>query len=110
MMMGETSYLEKVETCRQAVTNHLEAIWKQHGGFGGMEWDNGADDQEMMLAIVRLANLGVKLRSQPARERQDRDNEGVEFTPRLREGPARYLSLLYTLARGHGQGLPLVEE
>ena len=101
MMMGETNYLEKVKICRQAVTDHLEAIWKQHGGFGGMEWDNGADDQEMMLAIVRLANLGVKLRSQPARERPDRDNEGVEFIPQLREGPARYLSLLYTLARGH---------
>jgi len=101
MIMGKTSYLEKVETCRQAVTAHLEAVWNQHGGFGGVEWDNEADDQEMMLAIVRLANMGVKLRSQPARERQERDNEGVEFIPQLREGPARYLSLLYTLARGH---------
>ena len=98
--MGKISYSEKVEACRQAVTAHLEAVWKQHGGFGAMEWDNEPDDQEMMLAIVRLANMGVKLRSQPARERQERDNEGVEFIPQLREGPARYLSLLYTLARG----------
>ena len=102
MIMGKISYSEKVEACRQAVTAHLEAVCNQHGGFGGMTWNNEAvDDLEMKRTIVQLANLGVKLRSQPARERQERDNEGVEFIPQLREGPARYLSLLYTLARGH---------
>ena len=100
-------YLDKVEACRLAVSNYLKYLWRIHGEFGGLVWDRAADDPSLLRKIVRLTNLGVKMRAQLARSKSndlkiflDGANQ-YEYSPALVEGPDRYRNLLYNLARGH---------
>ena len=79
----------------------MDHLWERHGGIRGLEWDRQADDRERMMELVRLANLGLALRGQPARENADPSLDEYYFSPAIVEGSDRYRSMLYNLARGH---------
>ena len=66
-----------------------------------MVWNRKDDDKDLVQGIVRLGNLGIRLRAQGAKEKVDEANDIYEYSPAIVEGPARYLSLLYNLARGN---------
>lgn len=101
-LLSEVSYWDKVEVARKAVSDYLIRLWEENGGFGGVAWDKPADDRQLVENLVRLTNLGVMLRAQPAKEKTSQyDDTDYEFTPAVVEGPERYLNLLYNLARGH---------
>ena len=100
-LLSVVSYREKVEECRAAVSTYMDHLWERHGGIRGLEWDRQADDQERMMELVRLANLGSALRGQPARENADPSLDEYYFSPAIVEGSDRYRSMLYNLARGH---------
>ena len=100
-LLSVVSYREKVEECRAAVSEYMDHLWERHGGIRGLEWDRQADDRERMMELVRLANLGLALRGQPARENADPSLDEYHFSPAIVEGSDRYRSMLYNLARGH---------
>jgi len=100
-LLSDVSYREKVEECRVAVSTYMDHLWERHGGIRGLEWDRQSDDRERMMELVRLANLGSALRGQPARENADPSLDEYNFSPAIVEGPDRYRSMLYNLARGH---------
>ena len=99
-LLAGDSYADKVEVCRAAVSGYLKWVWEQHNGFGGMDWGRQADDEELAMKIVHLAKLGIRLRSQLARQKENFDGS-TEFIPAVIEGPDRFRSQLYNLARGH---------
>lgn len=100
MFLSPLTYREKVDCCQKAVSTYLNQLWEYHGGFGGLEWDRAAGDKEILMALIRLAALGVKLRAQLPKEK-DFGNESYDYIPGIIEGPDRYRMLLFNLARGH---------
>ena len=98
-LIDEDSYNDKVAACREAVSAYVGRVWEKAGGFGGVEWDRKGDDRERIEDIVKLADLGIKLRSHLSVEKGEGDE--VEFTPAMSEGPDRYRNMLHNLARGH---------
>ena len=100
-LLSAASYQEKVEECRAAVSAYMDRLWEQHGGIRSLEWDRPADDQDRMMELVRLANLGSAIRGQAARETADPSLDEYYFSPAIVEGTDRYRSMLYNLARGH---------
>lgn len=99
-LLSRVSYREKADACREAVSGHLNRLWQCHGGFSSLTWHKSADDRELALDLVRLANLGTKLRAQLSKEREYQDGN-YEYSPGVFEGPDRYRMLLYNLARGN---------
>ena len=71
------------------------------GGFGGVVWNRQGDNENLLKDIIGLANLGSYLRAQTVRDRADEESGAYTYSPAIVEGPDRYRSLLYTLARGH---------
>lgn len=101
-LTSSMSYWDKVQACQQAVSEALEAIWNDNGGFGGLEWDKEDDDPELVLGIIRLAALGAALRGRVARENNvGLDDDSYNYSPAIVEGPDRFQSMLYNLARGN---------
>lgn len=62
-MRNGRDFRSLVDVCQEAVSGYLQRLWNQHGGFGQLEWEKQADEPELQLKIVRLANLGVRLRA-----------------------------------------------
>jgi len=100
-MVGISTYADKVATCREAVSSTLAKVWNDNGAqVGGLHWDRAADPEPILDYIIRLAELGVVLRSVVAKEKVITGTE-YEYSPAILEGPARYRQSLYNLARGH---------
>ena len=100
-MVGTYTYQDKVEACRTAVSGQLKEIWNDNGAqVGGLHWDRAADPAPVLDQIIRLAELGVVLRSVAAKDKLVTATE-YEYSPAVAEGPARYRQSLYNLARGH---------
>jgi hypothetical protein len=100
-MVGVKTYADKVADCREVVSAVLTKIWNDNGAqVGGLHWDRASDPEDVLNNIIRLAELGVVLRSVTAKEKVVTGNE-YEYSPSVLEGPARYRQSLYNLARGH---------
>jgi hypothetical protein len=100
-MVGVSTYADKVSACRDVVSSSLAKIWNDNGAkVGGLHWDRAADPEPILDYIIRLAELGVVLRSVVAKEKVITGTE-YEYSPAVLEGPARYRQSLYNLARGH---------
>ena len=100
-MVGVNTYAEKVATCREVVSATLAKVWNDNGAkVGGLHWDRASDPEPILDYIIRLAELGVVLRSVVAKEKVITGTE-YEYSPAVLEGPARYRQSLYNLARGH---------
>ena len=100
-MVGISTYADKVSACRDVVSASLAQIWNDNGAkVGGLHWDRAADPEPILDYIIRLAELGVVLRSVVAKEKVITGTE-YEYSPAVLEGPARYRQSLYNLARGH---------
>jgi len=100
-MVGVSTYADKVSACRDVVSTVLAKIWNDNGAkVGGLHWDRAADPEPILDYIIRLAELGVVLRSVVAKEKIITGTE-YEYSPAVLEGPARYRQSLYNLARGH---------
>ena len=100
-MVGVNTYADKVAICREIVSATLSKVWNDNGAkVGGLCWDRAADPEPILNHIIRLAELGVVLRSVVAKEKVITGSE-YEYSPSVLEGPARYRQSLYNLARGH---------
>ena len=100
-MVGTRTYADKVAICREVVSSVLTTVWNDNGAqVGGLTWDRAKDPPEVLDGIIKLAELGVILRSVAAKERVITGYE-YEYSPAVMEGPARYRQSLYNLARGH---------
>jgi len=101
IMQDDTGYWDKIEVCRQAVSAYLMNLWERMGGFGGVVWNRQGDNENLLKDIIGLAGLGSYLRAQTVRDRADEESGAYTYSPAIVEGPDRYRSLLYNLARGH---------
>ena len=101
IMQDDTGYWDKIEVCRQAVSAYLMGLWERMGGFGGVVWNRQGDNENLLKDIIGLAGLGSYLRAQTVRDRADEESGAYTYSPAIVEGPDRYRSLLYNLARGH---------
>lgn len=101
IMQDDKGYQEKLAVCQQAVSAYLMNLWERMGRFGGVVWNRQGDNANLLKDIVLLANLGSHLRAQTVRDRADEDSGAYTYTPAIVEGPDRYRSLLYNLARGN---------
>ena len=100
-MVGTRTYADKVAICRKVVSSTLTDVWNDNGAqVGGLTWDRANDPEEVLNGIIKLAELGVVLRSVTSKERVITGHE-YEYSPAVMEGPARYRQSLYNLARGH---------
>jgi hypothetical protein len=99
---GGVSYRDRVELCREAVADFLEALWAETGGIRGVTWKRDVDPQEVMLRIAAFAKVLARLRGTISIWREGSgDEESYNFSTPVIEGPQRAMSLLYALARGH---------
>jgi hypothetical protein len=83
-----SEYGTKVGRCREAVHAFLDRLWREHGGFGSIAWEAGADEAvksalDYLAEVIRYARATF-------------NGEGVS-----REGPHRIIGALYDIARGH---------
>jgi hypothetical protein len=101
IMQDDTGYLDKIEVCRQAVSGYLMNLWNRMGKFGGVVWNRQGDNENLLKDIIGLANLGSYLRAQTVKDRAGEESGAYTYSPAIVEGPDRYRSLLYNLARGH---------
>ena len=76
-------------------------LWERMGGFGGVVWNHQGANENLLKDIIGLAHLGSYLRAQTVRDRADEESGAYTYSPAIVEGPDRYRSLLYNLARGH---------
>ena len=99
---GGISYKERVVLCREAVADFLEDLWLNEGGVRGVDWKRGADPEPVMNRIAEFAKVLARLRGTINVWREGSgDEETYNFSTPMIEGPARAMSLLYALARGH---------
>ena len=101
IMQDDTGYWDKIGVCRQAVSAYLMNLWERMGGFGGVVWNRQGDNENLLKDIIGLASVGSYLRAQTVRDRADQESGAYTYSPAIVEGPDRYRSLLYNLARGH---------
>ena len=101
IMQDDTGYLNKIEVCRQAVSGYLMNLWNRMGKFGGVVWNRQGDNENLLKDIIGLASVGSYLRAQTVRDKADQESGAYTYSPAIVEGPDRYRSLLYNLARGH---------
>ena len=101
IMQDDTGYWDKIEVCRQAVSAYLMNLWERMGGFGGVVWNRQGDNENLLKDIIGLVDLGSYLRAQTVRDRADEESGAYTYSPAIVEGPDRYRSLLYNLARGN---------
>jgi hypothetical protein len=99
---GGISYRDRVDLCREAVADFLEALWMETGGVRGVTWKRGADPEDVLLRIARFAKVLACLRGTISIWREGSgEDETYNFSTPVIEGPQRAMSLLYGLARGH---------
>jgi hypothetical protein len=99
---GGVSYRDRVDICREAVADFLEALWAETGGIRGVTWKRDVDPKDVMLRIAAFAKVLARLRGTISIWREgSRDDESYNFSTPVIEGPQRAMSLLYALARGH---------
>lgn len=99
---GDSSYRDRLDECREAVANFLQALHEEHGGVRGVTWDRASDPRDVVLRIAAYAQLLAPLRGTISVWREGSgDDETYNFTIPIIEGPERAMSLLYALARGH---------
>jgi hypothetical protein len=99
---GGISYRDRVDLCREAVADFLEALWMETGGVRGVTWKRGADPEDVLLRIARFAKVLACLRGTISIWREGSgEDETYNFSTPVIEGPQRAMSLLYALARGH---------
>ena len=101
IMQDDTGYWDKIGVCRQAVSAYLMNLWERMGGFGGVVWNRQGDNENLLKDIIGLASVGSYLRAQTVRDKADQESGAYTYSPAIVEGPDRYRSLLYNLARGH---------
>ena len=99
-LFSGTTYNQKVEECREAVSGHLNDVWTKHDGFSNAIWPKGTEDPELGMDLVRLANLGTQLRGRVSVEKDNKD-QTYEYSAAVFEGSDRYRTMIYNLARGH---------
>ena len=83
---------EKVEACRSHIKEFIGRLWKKHGGYASVNWEESTDE-EVKSAIGYLSNLISHTRA-PLQE------VGNQQEPQI-EGWHRVMSSLRNLARGH---------
>jgi hypothetical protein len=94
-MLGK-DYKKKIESCRTVVHQFLNSNWLTYGGFGGIKFPVG--DEEDKLLTSRLAWAAQDC-SKWRGLIQPQDQQG--FNPNLIENPRRLFATLYYLARGY---------
>jgi hypothetical protein len=99
---GGVSYRDRVDLCREAVADFLEALWMETHGVRGVAWKRDGDPDEVLLRIAAFAKVLARLRGTINVWREgSADDETYNFSTPIIEGPQRAMSLLYALARGH---------
>jgi hypothetical protein len=105
-LRSSTPYTKRVKKCREAIKQYIQfLIINRIGGkyHRSVEWDIGNDNSDIIDKIGCLAELTARARSKvawwPTENRYNDDDEG--YTQPIIEGPARIMSVLYGLARGH---------
>lgn len=86
-VFSDDEYSEKIENGRRLVTQYVESLWGEWGGYGAVEWPKEPAD-EVKDAIHRLAKLVAHARA-----------PHTEAAAQV-EGKKRITGALYDLARG----------
>jgi hypothetical protein len=93
-----TPYRNRVEVCRAATAEFLQARIAQLGGVRGLRWNREADAPEAHRMLMAIARLVVLLRAIVSVWHGSEHD--LQYTPPNIEAPYRALTCLYNLARG----------
>jgi hypothetical protein len=88
-------YRDKIEKCRNEVTEFIRWLWQEHGEFAGFSWNLMQDNRRLQRILGAMAMKVSQWRGLPLKQ------DGIGYNPALEEVPRRLAQTLYALARGH---------
>ena len=99
MFSGE-EYEERVKTCRSAIRDYLNYMFKWNKPRS-MKWAENPEDKEILKEIIKYSKLLSKLRGSLVSWKSKEEGKDYEYQFPIIEEPMRAINFLRNLARGH---------
>jgi len=98
----EKPYKERVEICREAITNYILTLYNKYKEKK-VVWGYNKEDKRILRTIAKLSKLLVHLRAQiNVYSILDEDGKPIyEYSGKIQENPIRLFTQLNAIARGH---------